>query len=210
MSAGSPATNPTLQLSRHTWLDDLQGYVVGAVLTSLGVALMAASGLVSGGTAGVAFLLHYQLGWDLGFCFVATNLPFFLFALRWGGRGFTIRSVISVSLIGVMVQLTPWLLSVGNVQPLYSALAGGLLVGTGVLAFVRHGASVGGINILAVHLQRSRGWSAGRIQMGFDLVVAIIACFVLQPEQVLYSLLAAVLLGAILAMNHKPGRYLGV
>lgn len=206
------APSPTLAEAprAHTWFDDLQGFLIGAVLTSLGVTLMAASGLVSGGTAGVAFLAHYQFGWNLGLCFVLANLPFFLFSIRRLGGVFTAKSLLSVALIGLLVEAVPLLLSVSQVEPLYSALAGGLLVGTGVLAFVRHGSSVGGINILAVHLQRSRGWSAGRVQMVFDLGVAIAACWVLQPEQVLYSLLGAVLLGAVLAINHKPGRYQGV
>ena len=72
----------------HTWFDDLQGFLIGAVLTSLGVTLMAASGLVSGGTAGVAFLAHYQFGWNLGLCFVLVNLPFFLFSMRRLGGAF--------------------------------------------------------------------------------------------------------------------------
>jgi hypothetical protein len=38
----------------------------------------------------------------------------------------------------------------------------------------------------------------------------LLAFFVVTPERVLQSVLGALALGAFLALNHKPGRYLGV
>ena len=46
--------------------------------------------------------------------------------------------------------------------------------------------------------------------MSVDLVVVLAALWVLPPLQVAQSVVGAVAIGAILALNHKPGRYLGV
>jgi uncharacterized membrane-anchored protein YitT (DUF2179 family) len=87
---------------------------------------------------------------------------------------------------------------------------GGFLIGFGLLALLRHQASVGGVNILAQWLQQAKGFSAGKVQMSVDLVVVLTAFWVLPPMQVAQSVVGAVAIGAILALNHRPGRYLGV
>lgn len=202
------AADPNPQ--RHSLLDDVQGFLMAGVFCSLGVTLFGVCGLMTGGTAGLAFLLHYVTGLGVGKLFFLINLPFFGLAIRRMGWVFTIKSFISVGLFSLLADLTPRFVKFAEVTPLYSALAGGLLLGMGVLAFVRHGSSLGGINILAVYLQNSRGLRAGKIQMGVDVALAVVALFVLDPVQVLYSALGALVLGAVLALNHRPGRYMGV
>lgn len=201
---------PSFAPQAHSLLDDTQGFLMGGVLASLGMVLLNSSGLMTGGTAGIAFVLHYLSGWGIGLCFVLLNLPFFALAIRRMGWLFTLKSLLSVLLLAVLVDLTPRFLVIGAVQPLYAALAGGLLLGMGVLAFVRHGSSLGGINILAVYLQQRHGLRAGKVQMAVDAVLSLAAFALLEPAQVLYSALGALLLGAVLAINHKPGRYMGV
>lgn len=206
-----PETAPESRVAQpHSWLDDAQGFLVGTVLSSLGVALFNAGGLMTSGTAGIAFLLHYLTGVGVGLLFFVINLPFFLLAWRRIGWVFAAKSLTSVALLGLMVDVLPRVIEVSAIEPLYAAIAGGLLLGMGILAFIRHGSSLGGINILAVYLQQTRGIRAGKLQMAIDVAITIAAFIVLPPDRVLYSILGAVLLGAVLAINHKPGRYMGV
>lgn len=207
LSAATP-NQPSRQ--PHSWFDDAQGFLIGTVLSSLGVALFSAGGLMTSGTAGIAFLLHYLTGWGVGLMFFLINLPFFALAFWRMGWVFAAKSLTSVALLGLMVDLQPHVIQFGYIEPIYAAIAGGLLLGMGVLAFVRHGSSLGGINILAVYLQQTRGIRAGKLQMVIDVLITIAAFLVLPMDRVLYSILGAVLLGAVLAINHKPGRYMGV
>ncbi len=48
---------------RHSVFDDAQGLVTGVLLVALGLALLRQVGLVTGGTAGIALVLHYASGW---------------------------------------------------------------------------------------------------------------------------------------------------
>lgn len=205
-AAASPSAAPA---QPHTWFDDVQGFVLGTVLVSLGVVLLGFSGLMTGGTAGIAFLLHYATGISIGRMFVLANLPFFWLALRRMGWRFALKSLIAVLLLAVVIDLMPLFVRLDAVEPLYSAVAGGLLIGMGALAFVRHGASIGGVNILAVYLQSRHGLRAGTVQAAVDVLILIASTFLLQPLQLLYSILGAVVVGAVLAINHKPGRYMG-
>ena len=59
-------------------------------------------------------------------------------------------------------------------------------------------------------LQQAKGLSAGKIQMSVDVLVVLAALFMVPPARVLQSVVGAVAIGAVLTLNHKPGRYLGV
>ncbi|MES2682274.1 MAG: YitT family protein [Pseudomonadota bacterium] len=194
----------------HSWLDDVQGFAIGSVLCSLGVALFSAGGLLTSGTAGIAFLLHYLTGLGVGLLFFLINLPFFALAYWRMGWLFALKSFIAVALLGLLVEMQPYIFKIAVINPIYAAIAGGLVLGMGALALVRHGGSLGGVNILAVYLQQTRGIRAGKLQMAVDTCITIAAVIVLPLEKVAYSVLGALLLGAVLAINHKPGRYMGV
>jgi len=43
-----------------------------------------------------------------------------------------------------------------------------------------------------------------------DILILLAALFVLNYEQVLLSMLGAVVLNLVIALNHRPGRYLGI
>jgi len=206
-SAGTPADDRAL---RHSAAEDVQGMVLATLTASLGLAVFAKGGLMIGGMAGVAFLTHYAFGWNFGLMFVLVNLPFYWLSVRRMGWEFTLKTFAAVAACGVLTDLLPRWASYARMTPLYSALVGGALVGMGILFFIRHRASLGGVGILAVYLQRTRGISAGKVQMSFDAMLMGVACFILAPSKVLYSALGAVVLSLVLMFNHRPHRYMGV
>ncbi|HEU0096615.1 MAG TPA: YitT family protein [Rhizomicrobium sp.] len=206
-SAGTLANDRAFH---HSVTEDVQGMLLATLVASLGLAVFAKGGLMIGGMAGVAFLLHYTLEWNFGLLFVLVNLPFYWLSVRRMGWEFTFKTFAAVGACGLMTDLLPRWADYAQMPPLYSALVGGSLVGLGVLFFIRHRASLGGVGILAVYLQRDRGWSAGKVQMIFDAVLMAAACFVLSPSQVLYSALGALMLSLVLMFNHRPHRYMGV
>ena len=195
---------------RHSYAEDVQGMVLATLVASLGLAIFAKGGLMIGGMAGLAFLIHYAAGWNFGLVFVLVNLPFYWVGVRRMGWEFTLKTFAAVTACGILTDLLPRWADFAHIAPLYSALVGGALAGLGILFFIRHRASLGGIGILAVYLQRTRGWSAGKVQMSFDTLLMCVAFFVLSPSQVMYSAIGAVVLSLVLMFNHRPGRYMGV
>jgi len=87
---------------------------------------------------------------------------------------------------------------------------GGFLIGAGLLMLVRHHASLGGLNVLVLWLQQHHGWRAGAVQMGFDCLIVVAALAIVPLSLVAVSVLGAVALNLVVAVNHKPGRYQGV
>lgn len=197
--------------ARHTLFEDAQALVTAALFVALGVAMFAHAGLLTGGTAGVAFLIHYATGWRFGVVFFLINLPFAWFAFRAMGWRFTVKTFVAVALLSAFTEmLMPFVLRFDALQPLYAAVMGGFLIGAGLLMLFRHHASLGGLNVLVLWLQERRGWRAGKVQMAFDCLIVVAAFAIVEPELVLLSVVGAVALNLVVAVNHKPGRYLGV
>ena len=197
-------------LDRHTLFEDLQALLTGTLFISLAVMLYKHAGLLSGGTAGLAFLLHYASGVSFGKLFFLINLPFYWLAWRRMGREFTLKTFASVALLSVLTEFQPLVLRIESLHPLYAALIGGLLMGTGFLMLFRHHASLGGVGIVALVLQRERGWRAGKVQMAVDGAIVLAALFVVDATSIAYSLVGALALNLTLAVNHRPGRYVVV
>ena len=89
-------------------------------------------------------------------------------------------------------------------------IAGGALMGMGLLILFRHRTGLGGINIVAIYLQERCGIRAGYFQLGVDLAILTAAAFVLPPANLALSIIGATVVNLMLAINHKPGRYVGV
>ena len=200
----APHLDPVL---RHSTLEDMQALGIGTLLVALAVTLFQHAGLLSGGTAGIAFLMHYVGGWSFGAAYFLINLPFYWLAWRYMGRGFTSRTVAAVVLVSALSHWLPAHLVIGTMDPWLAALLGGVLMGNGFLVLFRHQASLGGLGIVALLAQRSRGWRAGHVQLAFDAVVVAAALFTVSIERVMLSIAGVVVLNLVIATNHRPGRY---
>ena len=195
---------------RLSLVEDAQALVTGTLFVALGVTLFRHAGMVTGGTAGMAFVAHYAAGWSFGLVFFLLNLPFYGLAWRRMGPRFTVKTFVAVGLLAALTEALPHWVVLQQVHPLFAAIGGGLLAGAGFLILFRHQASLGGLNVLVLWLQEHRGWRAGRVQMGIDLAILLTAAPWLDARRLGLSVLGAAALNFALAVNHKPGRYVAV
>lgn len=203
----APHATAAMPVIRHSPLEDAIALLSGTVLVVLGIAMFRQASMVAGGTTGIAFLVHYASHVNFGLALFLINLPFYWLAWRHMGREFTLKTFAAVALLSAETELLPRVLSFSMLNPLFAAVAGGLLIGTGMLILFRHRASIGGIGVVAVLLQERKGWRAGKVQMTIDCAIVGAALFVVPLPQVLLSVLGALTLNLVLAMNHRPGRY---
>ncbi|RAP42697.1 membrane protein [Rhodovulum viride] len=203
-----PTDMPPPTVPRHSILEDAQGLVVGTLLVALSVQILKSAGLVTGQIAGLSLVASYVSGFGFGPIFFALNLPFYWLALRRMGLAFTVKTFSAVALLSLFTELMPHVLTLGRVQPLAGSMLAGVAAGAGLLALFRHGASLGGVGIMALWLQDSRGIRAGWVQLGFDAVVFALAFAAIPPLTVLCSLAGAAVLNVIIATNHRRDRYI--
>ncbi|WP_374351089.1 YitT family protein [Limnohabitans sp.] len=197
------------QSIRHTPVEDLLALVAGCIFMALSVAFYRHAGLLTGGTTGLAFIFHYVSDWSLGVILFLVNLPFYVFSWLAMGPVFTLKTFGAVLGFSVMTEYMPVFLRLEYMDTFYAAIAAGFLAGTGILIFIRHGASLGGIGVMALYLQKKRGWRAGIIQMGCDALILVAGVAVVPFQALLLSILSALALNLVIAMNHRQGRYFG-
>lgn len=195
---------------RHPLWEDALALLLGTAMVALGIAFYSHAGLLTGGTVGLAFLLKYVAGWPFGLVFFLLNMPFYLLAIWRMGWSFTLRTMTAVGLVSLLAELTPNWIRFAELNIYYAALFGGFAMGVGLLMLFRHRASLGGVNILALFLQERFGLRAGTFQMGIDALIVLAAVFIVPPEKVALSVLGAVALNLVLAINHRSDRYMGV
>lgn len=197
------------QASKHTLFEDLQAIFTGALAVALGVLFLKQAGLLTGGTTGLAILIHYSTGINFGLSLFCVNLPFYILAVKRMGWRFTLKTLFAVFLVSSMAEFIPIWLKIDAIEPIFAAIAGGLLVGMGLLIVFRHKASMGGFNVLALYLQDRYGLPVGKTQMALDVSIVIAGLWLIPPWLLLVSVMGAVVLNFVLTVNHKPGRYTG-
>jgi len=200
-------TIPKDRPRRHTVLEDAQGLLTGTTLAGTGLVVLTHLGLITGQTAGLALLLSYVTDISFAVFFFLLNLPFYWLGYKRLGLRFITKTIICVGLISVFSAAFPQLLHIQSLNPLFGIALFGVLTGAGLLAIFRHGASLGGIGILALYLQEKTGFRAGWTQLLVDACIFLAAFFLIDARSVLLSLAGAVVVNLIVAVNHRKDWY---
>ena len=191
----------------HSLFDDAQGIAFGAVMAAFGLAMLTQLGLITGQTAGLAVLLSYLSGWPFGAVFFAVNLPFYWLGWRRMGARFTLKTFAAVALLSGLSALVPGWVQFARLDPIFGVILFGFVTGAALLALFRHGASLGGVGILALMVQDRTGFRAGWTQLLFGFALFGAALLVLPPSTVALSAVGAVVLNLVIAINHRRDRY---
>ena len=192
----------------HSLFDDVQAILLASLFMSFGVALFTQQEFLIGGTAGVAFLGSYASSWSFGQLFFVINIPFYGLALWRLGWFFTLKTFFAVGLMSILSDWIPLWIVIDSSIPLFAAIFGGSMMGAGLLMLFRHKASLGGLNILSLYLSKYHNVNAGRFQMVVDVIIIILAIYIVDIWATIYSVIAAICMNAVLATNFKKGRYL--
>lgn len=193
---------------RHSLIEDALALITGAILIALSVQFLTHANLITGQIAGFALTIAYSNDWGFGTVFFVLNLPFYWLAFRRMGTRFTVKTFIAVALMSGTSELFSNLITFEPMHPLLCAIISGMLAGTGFLVLFRHGASLGGIGVVALYLQDTIGFKAGKTQMIVDAVVFTVAFLLFPAVTVIYSIAGALVLNMIILTNHRKDRYI--
>ena len=182
---------------------DWYAQVEGCFLVALGICFLSASGLLVGGTAGIAILVNTLLPVTFGFWFFLVNLPFFYLAIRQMGKSFAIRSLICIVLVSTLSDILSYCVAFKALPEALGAMIAGGLIGIGLILLFRYRASLGGVNILALYMEERFGIHSGKTILSTDLAVAISGLALFPLDKVIWSLLGFVVLSSVLGRYHK-------
>lgn len=162
--------------------------------------------LLSSGVSGVAMIIGYVSGWNIGWLYFALNVPILLWGYRVLGRRFVMLSTINVLSTSVFLQLVPEV-EITSDDRLLASVFGGVLVGFGSAISLRYGGSTGGFDVIASIVSRYRDVPIGLLVVGLNtLVVAALGFLKDDWNAALYSMLSIYLTGKLIDAVHTPHR----
>jgi uncharacterized membrane-anchored protein YitT (DUF2179 family) len=177
------------------------------VLVSFGVVLFGAHNLLTGGTAGLAIIGTRLVDMNFGILFFLINIPFYFIAWTQLSKRFTINTFISVTMVSVMTEQFQHMIKIESIHPIFAAVTGGILIGVGLLIMFRHKSSLGGLGILSLYLQNKFNIRAGNFGLLVDSIILSSSILIFNIDLVILSVMGAITLNLLIAVNHKPGRY---
>tara|TARA_Y100001956_G_C4121130_1_gene187489 strand:- start:2110 stop:2745 length:636 start_codon:yes stop_codon:yes gene_type:complete len=194
-------------MEKHSRKEDWVAILTGTFLVAQGVFFLQSASLLTGGTTGLALLVSQFVSISFGTLYFIANCPFYLLAWKRFGARFAFNSAVSGALVSIFADHLYLVISLDTINEVYCAVAGGLLMGLGMLILFRHRSSLGGFNVLCLFIQDKFGISVGKSQLAIDFCILVASCFFVSPEVIGLSILGAIALNLVLAMNHKPTRY---
>ena len=178
--------------------------VLGALSAAMGLeGFLMSSNFIDGGVTGISMLLAKSTGLSLSLLLPLINLPFVVIGYRQIGLAFAIRSTLGIGLLAVVLAVVHF----PDVTPdlLLTAVFGGFFIGAGIGLAIRGGAVLDGTEIAALLIsKRSHLLKVGDIILGINVVIFLVAIFVLGVEAALYSILTYVTKATRLLAAPRP------
>ncbi len=166
--------------------------VLGNAIYAAGVVLfILPSGLITGGTTGIALIVNHFTGMQISAFVGAFNVAMFALGYLVLGRKFAMSTLVSTFSYPVMLGLIQK--AVGDFvlteDLLLSALFGGLLIGLALAVVIRLGASTGGMDIPPLILQKTLRIPVSASMYVFDFIILIGQMLFTPKQTCLYGIL---------------------
>lgn len=130
------------------------------------------------------FQIHVNTGWLI----LLFNIPIGILGWLKIGRGFTVYSFLTAFFTSVFTLILP--VQTLSHNALLSALFGGILTGVGVGYTLKFGFSTGGLDIIAVILEKTTGKTIGSLMIAINLVIVILAGTMVGWQNAMYTIIS--------------------
>ncbi|MGV6844807.1 MAG: YitT family protein [Lutibacter sp.] len=168
--------------------------VLGSLISAIGVVgFLVPNKIATGGTAGLAIILHYLLKFPTGLLIFLVNTPLLIISIRFLGKHFAIKSIIAILSISAFVDLLAEIVHFPELSntTLLATLYGGMFVGIGLGFIFKGNASAGGSTIVAKILNEKLGIKPGNTVLSIDIFVVLLAGIVFKNiELALWSMIS--------------------
>lgn len=173
---------------------DLASDIIGSILYSIGIYSFAkAANFAPGGLSGLALIINHLWGLPIGTVSLVLNIPLILISYRIVGKRFMAKSIRSIVLSTLILDVIFPHTAGYTGNPMLAALFSGVFLGAGLALFYIRGSSTGGADFLTMSIKALRPHlSIGAVTMSIDLVIILLGWPVYgNIDAVLYGLIAS-------------------
>ena len=168
--------------------------LLGSFFISISVVLFfVPHNFTTGGTPGAAILLHHLSEFSIGAMVVAINVPLLIWGMKYLGKLFAIKTIISILLISLFIDLFNATLDfemlIKNI--LVSAIFGGAVIGLGVGLIIKANSSAGGSTIVARIVSANSHIKPAQVILIIDVIIVVSSIYVFKDfEKAVLSIMS--------------------
>lgn len=146
--------------------------IVGAFFAAVSIRIfLLPNQLIDGGIVGVALIFARVFGDNyLSYFLILLNIPFLYLAYTYIRRSFVIHMLVAVFVFAGFLWVLEYAPSfIGD--PLEVIVIGGAILGIGVGLIIRHGGCLDGTEILAILINRRKGFTVGQVVLFINVFI---------------------------------------
>lgn len=138
--------------------------------------------ITAGGVTGLSTILNYAFGLPVSLTYLVLNVVLLVAGTIIMGKGFGFKTIFCVLVSTVYFEFFPHIPWVSNIEDnLINSIIGGAMSGVGISLVFTQGGSTGGIDIIALVLNKFMEVQPGRVFMIADFL--IISSILLLPDK---------------------------
>ena len=168
--------------------------VSGSATLAIGVVFFfIPNNITTGGGPGLAVLLHHLTGINVGILMVAVNVPLLIIGIKYLGKMFAVRSIVTIVLSSALIDFLLITLKVGGLTDdiLLASVFGGAIIGLGVGLVMRGNASAGGTSIVAKVVAANSHWKPAQVILFIDFLIILSSIYVFADiEKAMWSMIS--------------------
>lgn len=179
-------------MKKTRMLLDILMIVFGNFLYAAGIVFfILPSGLITGGTTGIAMSINHFTGFPVASFVLAFNLIMFLFGLLVLGKKFALTTLISTFcypiILGILQKAVGDYVLTDDIM--LCTLFGGICIGASIALVIRAGASTGGMDIPPLILHKYMGIPVSITLYATDCLILALQVGFRDTEKILYGIL---------------------
>ena len=173
-------------------LFDLVVILVGNILVAFGIStLVLENNMISGGVTGIGIIFNHYLSLNISIVVGICNITLFIIGLLFMGKRFAFSTLVSTFTFPLLLEffnMSTFLHGYCDDILLASILAGSLVgIGTGLM--IRSGASSGGMDIIAIVLNKKIGVPVFMVVNTCDFIILCMQGVFSDSTIILYSII---------------------
>ncbi len=143
--------------------------------------------ITAGGVTGMSSIINYAFGIPISYTYLVLNVVLLVAGTIIMGKGFGFKTIFCVLVSTVYFEFFPLIPWVSNIDDnLINSIIGGAMSGVGISLVFTQGGSTGGIDIIALVINKYMEVQPGRVFMVADFL--IISSILLLPDKSIQDL----------------------
>ena len=186
----------------------LLSIVIGNVLISFALStLLLENNIIAGGVSGIGIVMNHYLNMPISLVVGIINISLFVVGFLFLGKEFAMTTLLSTFLFPLLLEL----FNSNDIfhhylnDPLLACVIAGCLIGVGIGLVIRSNASTGGIDIVALLVNKYFNVPVHIVLNGMDLVILLLQFTFSDTTHVIYGIVTVIITSFMLNKTLTSG-----